>query len=67
MARTSYLVFLASTVSVCRKNILGRERESTRSRHITKLEQSIFLRYLCFKVMPQVYMTNQGFYWLIEP
>jgi hypothetical protein len=65
MARTTYLVCLASTVSVCHKNILG--RVSTRSRHITKLEQSIFLRYLCFKVMPQVYMTNQGFYWLIEP
>ncbi len=65
MARNTYLVCLASTVSVCHKNIFG--RVSTRSRHIPKLDQSNFLRYLCFQVMPQVYMTNQGLYWLIEP
>ena len=56
MACITCLVCLASTVSVCHKNILG--RVSTRSRHITKLEQSNFLRYLCFKVMPQAYMTS---------
>jgi hypothetical protein len=65
MARNTYLVCLASTVSVCHKNTLG--RVITSSGHITILEQSNFLIYLYFKVMPRVYMTNQGFYWLIEP
>ncbi len=65
MARTTCLVCLGSTVSVCCKNALG--RVSSSSGRITKLVQSNFLRYLCFKVMPQVYMTNQGFYLLTEP
>jgi hypothetical protein len=44
MAHTACLVCLVSTVSGCRKNTLGRARVSIR--HITKLEQSTFLKYL---------------------
>jgi hypothetical protein len=44
MACTAYLVHLVSTVSGCHKNTLG--SASASSRHITKLEQSTFLRYL---------------------
>ncbi len=41
MACTACLVCLVSTVSGCRKNSIG--RGSACSRHITKLEKSIFL------------------------
>ena len=44
MARTTYPVSLISTVSGHHKNTLA--RASTSNRHITKLEQSTFLRYL---------------------
>jgi hypothetical protein len=44
MARTTCIVCLVSTVSGCSKNTLG--RASASSGHITKLEQSTFLRYL---------------------
>ncbi len=44
MACTACLVCLVSTVSGHCKNTLG--RASTSSGHITKLEQSTFLRYL---------------------
>jgi hypothetical protein len=45
MACTACLVCFASTVSGGRKNALG--RGSVSCGHITKLEQSTFLRYLC--------------------
>ncbi len=44
MICTACLVCLVSTVSGCCENTLG--RGSTSSGHITKLEQSTFLRYL---------------------
>jgi hypothetical protein len=44
MACTTCYVFLASTVSHHHKNTLGRASDC--SGHITKLEQSTFLRYL---------------------
>ncbi len=44
MAHTTCLVCLVSTVSDCHKNTLG--RTSASNGHITKLEQSTFLRYL---------------------
>ncbi len=46
MACTACLDCLVSTVSGCCKNTLG--RASTNSWHVTKLEQSTFLRYLWF-------------------
>jgi hypothetical protein len=45
MAHTACLVCLDNAVSCCRKNALG--RASAGSWHITELEQSTFLRYLC--------------------
>ncbi len=47
MAHTACLVSLVSSVSGRSKNALG--RGSASSVDITKLEQSIFLRYLWFK------------------
>ncbi len=46
MARTTCLVCLVSSVSGCLKNAL--RRGSASNGHITKLEQSTFLRYLWF-------------------
>jgi hypothetical protein len=44
MAHTACLVCLVSTFSGCYRNVLGGASDS--SGHITKLEQSTFLRYL---------------------
>jgi hypothetical protein len=44
MARTAWLIYWISTASDHRKNAL--RRASASSRHITKLEQSTFIRYL---------------------
>jgi hypothetical protein len=65
IAHTACLVCLVSAVSSSCKNTL--RRESASSRHITKLEQSTFLRYLCvggklsygfsFQVWGQCYKT----------
>jgi hypothetical protein len=58
MAHTTCLVFLVSTVSGCRKNAVG--RGSVSSRHITKLEQSIFY-YISVVAMPKVAKVSTAY------
>jgi hypothetical protein len=57
MASTARLVCLVSTVSRHHKNTF--RRASASGRHITKLEQSTFLRYLCFWYNKQTCLNYQ--------
>jgi hypothetical protein len=64
MAHTACLVCVISTVAAAKKameNALG--RCGANSRHITKLEQFIFFRYLCICItLPKVAKaSNEGY------